>query len=139
LTSEPFPGEVFVKTNRELVVAIALDWLQTEKLGAPDANGVEWTEAGLNSTHYFYLGVDAEDRLWAKAGSMDVPKGTSGKPEYPGDGASEEVRDAYHKATNDWYRRNETWVESDPRIVPPGGQAWLGRGAYVVALGKEAK
>lgn len=120
-------------TNRDMVVAIALDWTGKAQLDAPDANGVEWTAAGENASHTFYLGVDAQDRLWAKAGSVGIPEDAPGRPEAPPRGASEAELDAWLTADYAWQRKHEVWTESEPRVVPAGGQAWLGRGAYVVA------
>jgi hypothetical protein len=32
-----------------------------------DADGIEWFAMGQNATHWFYLGVNAEDRLYRKS------------------------------------------------------------------------
>lgn len=34
----------------------------------PDAKGIRWAWVGHNATHEFALGVDAEDRVWQRAG-----------------------------------------------------------------------
>jgi hypothetical protein len=36
------------------------------RLDPKDEQGIQWAWVGRNASHEFYLGVDAEDRLWKR-------------------------------------------------------------------------
>ena len=80
-------------------------------LRSPDGKGIRWLAVGRNASHYFEIGVDAEDRVWQRAEGEDwIDEAgfiAAGKP---------------------WERVNDGFwgfVQSEPRLVEGG---WEGIG-----------
>ena len=63
-------------TNLSRIVALSEQMLKeaphiSSGLYRPDAKGIRWLSVGRNASHYFEIGVDAEDRVWRRSSGED--------------------------------------------------------------------
>lgn len=98
-------------TNREqllkMIENINTNSHHTSELEPADERGIEWCWVGHNASHEFELGVDQDDKLWARSSCEEWD---TDMPEQPENETDEE----FFKRLAKWELCEGKWVTSEP-------------------------